>query len=884
MGSVSLATIPLCPCPSPTDPFRPARESCLDSDGWKRIRPLLEQLLDLPVSERSAWLDEHISEPDLLAELERLAAADEDSSGWLRPGSGSVADLFEAPAAILESGTRLGPYRILDLIAAGGMGEVYRAEQSQPRRVVALKILRGDRVDEELLRRFRTEAEVLGHLHHPGIAQIHDAGAEIVDGVRMPYIAMEHVEHARSLVEYARAERLDEHGIAELFATVCDAVHHAHQKGVLHRDLKPGNVLVDGEGRPKVIDFGLARTDDEVSLAHSLARTRAGDILGTLAYMSPEHVSGDSFDVDVRSDVYSLGAILCELLSGRTPHDLDGLALPAAVRCIAEKDPFLPSEVGGDLRWIMAKALERDPARRYASASELGADVRRVLENEPVLAGPPSSIYRLRRFARRNRTVLFSVSAVVAALALGLVRARDEAQAAKLASKVADEARLEAERAASVATKVSFFFSDVLESAGLYRRGREARVVDALEEAEIALAKVEDPVVHAAMASLVGKGFLDLDMRDRARPYVVESAETLRELAKPENLFRLRAEVILADLLELDQRYEESLALSERLLPLLEEHLGPAHETTAYLRYNLAVCYQRLGQFEKQEQAFLVLRDQAAERDGERSIAVANAAHKIAVARYYQGRLLEALETIEEAIAMFEDLGAKASMYQATAHMDLGTILMRMGDNEAALDAYRQTEKIYASGQPLVSNRLALASNLAGVLLELEQVEEAEGYAQFAVDLAFEEWEQLGYRNASTLELLGRVALAKGDSATAESLVREALEIAEEHMPATSIHRINMRATQVRVLLAQGRLEEAVREAERYHEEAREAFDLQGLAVPAALESWARAALACDEQELALAKAERALELTNEEDSQHRVRSELVRELRAQAD
>src|SRR5262245_60463818 len=307
-----------------------------------RVEALFHQAADLPPEGQRALLDAACAgDPGLRAAVERLLADD----ARLCAGGGAAAFLDSpvarappppatspAPAAGAALPPRIGRYRLLRLLGEGGMGAVYEAEQDNPRRAVALKVIRPGLVSPALLKRFAHEAQILGRLHHPGIAQIYEAGVA-EDG--QPFFALELIR-GLALGEYARRHGLDTAARLGLLARVCDAVQHAHEQGVLHRDLKPSNILVDEAGQPKVLDFGVARALDD-DLLTSTGHTRTGQLVGTLSYMSPEQVAADPAGLDQRSDVYTLGVILFELLAGRLPYPLEHLPLPEVARVIRER-------------------------------------------------------------------------------------------------------------------------------------------------------------------------------------------------------------------------------------------------------------------------------------------------------------------------------------------------------------------------------------------------------------------------------------------------------------------------------------------------------------------------------------------------------------------
>jgi WD40 repeat protein/predicted Ser/Thr protein kinase len=462
----------------------------------RRVEELFDQALDLEPARLAAFLDEQCQgDADLRAAVERLLRHDRraqaDESLLRSPLVGSRPQAPAPPAPHLPA---IGRYRVVRVLGEGGMGTVYEAEQDNPRRTVALKVIRAGVAPDALLKRFAREAQILGRLHHPGIAQVYDAG--VAEGGQ-PYFAMELIAGV-PLDRYAGERALDVAARLELVARVCDAVQHAHERGVIHRDLKPGNILVEPSGQPKVVDFGVARAAP-LGLTAGGGRTEAGQLIGTLSYMSPEQASGDPSAIDPRGDVYALGVILYELLAHRLPYSLDGLALPEAVRLIREQEPArlgsLDGRLRGDVETIAAKALEKDPARRYASAGELAADIRRHLSHEPIRARPPSALYQLRKFARRHRALVAAVLGIGLALVAGTVVSVLYAVRAEHNARLARYQTYRARLAAAAAALSHHDVADAarqLEEAPEEWRGWEWRHLHArLDDSDVVLSGVE---------------------------------------------------------------------------------------------------------------------------------------------------------------------------------------------------------------------------------------------------------------------------------------------------------------------------------------------------------------------------------------------------------
>lgn len=479
---------------------------------------------------------------------------------------------------------RLGAYTILDVLGEGGMGVVYRARQERPSREVALKVLRAGMLTPRLQRRFELEAELLGRLDHPGIARIFEAGiaamsisGQVGGEAVQPFFAMELVSGS-PLTDFARARGLGLRERLDLLRQVCDAVEHAHRKGVVHRDLKPGNILVAlnarGNAGIKVLDFGVARVgQSEQDSARAAQHTEAGQLVGTVPYMSPEQVLGRLDEVDAQSDVYALGVVMYELSSGRLPIDVQGMDLLQSARAISQREPATLTIDGeqapGDLRAIAARALEKDRTRRYKSASELSEDLRRYLEHEPVRARPPSRVYQSRKFVRRNRGPVAAVAVVMFVLIGGVVATAYRARQATLGRTLAEQrearalaaearARDEAETAEQINRFITGLFGAINPEQA---QGREPTIRELVDNAS---RQIEDqfadrPLVESAVRRTLGTTYRGLG------------------------------------------RYEEGALMLRRSLELLESALPPGDALTRDVERELVLLLTDWGRFEEAE-------------------------------------------------------------------------------------------------------------------------------------------------------------------------------------------------------------------------------------------------------------------------------------------
>jgi len=660
---------------------------------------------------------------------------------------------------------RIGPFRILGLLGEGGMGRVYEAEQDQPRRVVALKVIKPGVATVQGIHRFERESQVLGRLQHPGIAAICQAGtADTGDGTQ-PWFAMELVR-GRTLLEYAEEKDLSSRTRAELVARVCDAVEHAHQKGVIHRDLKPGNILVDEAGQPRVLDFGVARVVD-ADLQATL-RTDVGQLVGTLPYMSPEQVASDPGEIDARSDVYALGVVLYQLLTGRLPHEIHRGSIPQGVRAIVEDDPTPMSSIDrslrGDLETIVGRALEKERDRRYVSAAELAADLRRYLAHEPILAHAPSTLYQLAKFTRRNRVLVGGVAAVILVLAAGLVASLTQAwratQAERLAGArlvLAEQRQKEAEAARGA-------------EAAQRQRAEEngERATSAAEEAKREAQRAEEEGARARLAAIAAReesekaqsvnGFLQ-DMLAAANPSGATAEDSLRG-----------RNITVAEVLDQAGNRLDRGALASQ--PHVE----------AEARRTLGSTYRELGANARAETHLsraLALASDDAER--------ARALDELAFLRLDQGRAAEAEGLFRQSLELRRRTLAPSDTLLVRS---IGNLAIAVGEQERTAEAeslygevlHRGTSK--APG-PLRDRADAL-HNLGKLLQESQRPREGEPYLRQALELRRR---LLGNNNpdvAHTLQSLAQARMNQGDRAEGERLLREVADtwariLGEEH-------------------------------------------------------------------------------------------------------
>ena len=587
-----------------------------------RLQKLFHRLLELHGEARESFLAESGATEAERARLAILLEAHESAGDFLLdPTSGGRPE----NAAGLKPGERLGCYRLLDEIGEGGFGIVFRAEQREPvHRTVAIKVLKPGMDTRQVIARFEAERQALALMDHPNIARVIEAGATASGH---PYFAMEFVE-GEPITGFCDANGLAVIQRLNLFLDVCHAVQHAHQKGVIHRDLKPSNVLVaDNDGRPlpKIIDFGIAKATGP-SMAGRTVMTQMTELMGTPAYVSPEQIELSVLGVDTRADIYSLGVLLYELLTGTTPLDaktLSGRSLADVRHLILDHNPPRPStrvwaskgtdgrdysrthgssasalrfRLAGDLDWIVMKALEKDRTRRYATAGEFAQDISRHLANLPVEAGPPGTWYRAGKFIHRHRAAVAAAAAALVALLggltvalVGMIEARTRANEARISE---DRAHEQGRRAREVTELVKRIFESVEPSVGATYTVRQ--LLDAYSQ-DTARELVGDPLVESELRLTIGRTYLALGEYRRADSQLQRVLEISRQLHGENSTAVADARHEIGLLRSAQSDHASAVAEFSTALSIREAEFGPAAPGTLATRAALAETHLALN-------------------------------------------------------------------------------------------------------------------------------------------------------------------------------------------------------------------------------------------------------------------------------------------------
>ncbi|MFN0151948.1 MAG: tetratricopeptide repeat protein [bacterium] len=598
------------------------------------------------------------------------------------------------------TGVAIGHYLLREKIGEGGFGEVYAADQTEPvKRRVALKVIKAGMDTKSVLARFEAERQALALMDHPGIAKVLDAG-ETERG--RPYFVMELVR-GEPITAYCDRHTMSIRERLELFIEVCHAVQHAHQKGIIHRDLKPSNVLVSIVGKralPKVIDFGIAKATS-LALTERTLFTEQGVLIGTPEYMSPEQAEMGGLDVDTRTDIYSLGIVLYELLTGAVPFDSKSLRRSgyAHIReIIRDTEPAKPStkvssrggdateaarrrrtevhrltrELRGELDWIVLKALEKDRTRRYETADALALDVGRFLNDQPVLAGPPSTLYHMSKFVKRHRTGIVLGAVVAAALVFATVESYRQ--------------RTIAEKARSESEAVTQFIAGMLAAADPTQRGRDVTVGDLLDEASLRVGRefAQAPLVRARLAATMARAYFELGRFEKARALATESL-VLRESSLGKDDLLVAESLNLVGTIEGElAEFPAARANLERALALREKSLGPEALPVAESLIELGSLLQTIGDRDGARAHFeraVAIRERALGPD---HADLAKSLTSLAVFHFQNREFTRARALFERAIAIQERLLGPDHLHLVTTLGNYAFTVVALGDTAAA--------------------------------------------------------------------------------------------------------------------------------------------------------------------------------------------------------
>ena len=774
-----------------------------------RILELFTKAAQLPVEQRGAFVDDACAgDEELRHKIEALLKSNERVGGFLEEPPSAVIEEGRAKAGAGEKpGDRVGRYKLLQQIGEGGCGVVFMAEQEEPvRRRVALKIIKPGMDTKSVIARFEAERQALALMDHRNICKIFDAGA--TDSGR-PYFVMELVRGIK-ITEYCDQNALATEERLKLFVQVCQAIQHAHQKGIIHRDIKPSNILVtttiEGTTLPVVIDFGIAKATTNQRLTDKTLFTAFEMLIGTPAYMSPEQAVLTSVDVDTRTDIYSLGVLLYELLTGSTPFDTAELlksGLDEIRRVIREQEPVRPSTrlsklgdaalttiaqqrkseppmliraVRGDLDWIAMKAMEKDRTRRYETANGLALDVQRYLDDEAISARPPSRIYKLQKIVLRNKLLFTGIGVIALLLVVSLI-----VVSASLAKE--RESRQKAVAASAKSQQVTKFLEDMLNGAGpAAARGRDATMLrEILDQTAARIGGGElsnQPAVEAELRGIIGKLYEQIGSYDQAEKMERQALAIRQQRFGRESL---EAAASLNDLglglmaqhklPEAEKMHAEALAIRRRLL-------GAENTDTATSLNDLGAVYRDEGRLaEAKTNALEALRIRR-KLFGMENLAVADSLRNLSIILGGESKWDEAEEKAQEVLAMRRKLLEPNHPEIASALEDVAWAASGRGkyDEAQKLDEEVLAMRLNVLGEahPDVGRNL----NALGQLLR-NRGELPTSDAVLKATLSIQR-KQLGDEHRATLETfyaLGQVLDQEGKAAEAESVWREGLAV-----------------------------------------------------------------------------------------------------------
>jgi eukaryotic-like serine/threonine-protein kinase len=752
-------------------------------------------------------------------------------------------DSAAAPVGVPPSDLgSIGPYRLVRKLGEGGMGQVWLAEQSAPvERQVALKIIKAGQYDSSALLRFNLERQTLAIMNHPAIAKVFDAGSSPTS---QPYFVMEYVQ-GLPITNYCDTKRLPARERLALLVKVCEGVQHAHQKAIIHRDLKPTNILVvevDGKPQPRIIDFGIAKaisgqTEDETLV------TRAGGTVGTPGYVSPEQADPSISDVDTRTDVYSLGVVLYELLTGVLPFDVKHWKtkpLHEVLRELHEDDPPSPSTrisrdpvskitaanrrtdpgqlaslLRGDLDWITLKAMEKDRSRRYSAPLELSADIGRYLRNEPVTARPASAGYRAKKYVQRHK---FGVTAVSALLLLLIAFGVMQTIELRRITRERDRANRERDRASRVTDFMTGMFkvSDPSEARG---NSVTARAILDKASNEIKTGLAKDPEVQSELMFTMARTYANLGLYAMAHGLSVTALENRRRLLGPEATKTLESMTQLGWILDREGHDDEAEKVIRQTIDQARRVLGPEDPVTLDAMDRLAVILENQGHWEEEEKLLRQLIEIRSRRFGTEDPRTLRSMVNLADAVSLEGRTAEAEGMYRKALAIEQRVFGPEHPQTLATMNNLANRIQEQGRYTEAEGLYRETlasaQRVLGREHPDTADTMTA---LANTLYYEGRFADAENLYREALQIV---QRAVGPEHPSTTraeEGLANVLDAEGHYVDAEQLDRQILEVRKRILGPEHTDTLLSKFNVANVLFDEGHLPEAEKMLRETHE------------------------------------------------------------------